>query len=179
MRRLPKLERLLLDGDVDPELADYLRAVGFNVELAPRDKPEVIENDVEVLRYARKRGRIVVCHDKHKDREAEMHLFPEIFHNGGYILRIGGDSSQPLLHALGKITIHYDEWSDWFKDNLQGGRVTLSRNKCSKTTGDEFMQRHLRRVYASHDVLPLPPRRKGYRRKRPPIVPIEQTRFTI
>ena len=87
----------MLDGDIDPELADYLRAVGFDVQLAPRDNPQVIENDVAVLRYTRRRRRIVVCHDRHRDRESELELFPEIYNNAGRILRIGGDSSQSLL----------------------------------------------------------------------------------
>ncbi len=39
-----------MDGDVDPELSDYLRAVGFQVEMAPRDNPDVIQNDVALLR---------------------------------------------------------------------------------------------------------------------------------
>ena len=57
-RRFPRLERLLLDGDIDPELGDYLRAVGFNVRFAPRDNP-IIEDDVEVLRLARRQNRIL------------------------------------------------------------------------------------------------------------------------
>ena len=177
MRRLPRLERLLLDGDIDPELAEYLRAVGFDVKLAPRDKPQVIGDDVEVLRYARQRKRIVVCHDKHKDRETELRLFPEIYNNGGFILRISGDSSQSLMHALGKVTIRYDEWSEWFRDNPQGGRIVLSTNRCDKTTADEFMKRHLRRVYVGHDVLPLPPRRGGRQGRKLPNVPVEQRRL--
>ena len=176
IRRLPKLERLLLDGDIDPELADYLKAVGFDVQLAPRNDP-VIRNDVQVLRYARKRGRIVVCHDKHRGIESELELFPEIYHRGGRILRITDDSSQSLISALGKIAVHYTEWSEWFKANSQGGRVVVSKQKCVKTTADEFMQRHLHRVYRTPETLPLPPRRKNYRRRRKSPTPPGQTRL--
>ena len=73
----------MLDGDIDPELADYLRAVGFDVALVPRDNPQVIENDVEVLRYARRRRRIVVCHDRHRDRESELQLSLKFITMGG------------------------------------------------------------------------------------------------
>ena len=177
MPQLPRRERLLLDGDVDPELADYLRAVGFNVELAPRDNPDVIRDDVAVLRYARRRKRIVVCHDKHKDRATEMRLFPEIYNNGGHILRISGDSSQSLMQALGKVTIRYEEWSQWVKENPEGGRIVLSISKCDKTTADEFMKRHLRRIYVNPDELPLPPKRKGHQVRRLPNIPIEQGRL--
>ena len=169
----------MLDGDIDPELANYLRAVGFDVQLAPRDNPQVIENDVAVLRYARRRRRIVVCHDRHKDLESELQLFPEIYNNGGHILRIGGDSSQPLLLALGKITVHYDCWSKWFSSNPQGGRVAIYKDKCVPTTAAEFMKRHLRRIYVGHDVPPLPPIRRGRQGRRTYPVPIEQGRLTI
>jgi hypothetical protein len=169
----------LLDGDIDPELADYLRAVGFDVQLAPRDNPQVIENDVEVLRYARRRRRIVVCHDRHRDRESELELFPEIYNNGGRILRIGGDSSQSLLLALGKVTVHYTSWSTWFSSNPKGGRVVLHKDKCIPTTAEDFMERHLHRIYVSHDIPPLPPKRRGRqaRRHRPP--PIAQRRLNL
>ena len=169
----------MLDGDIDPELAGYLRAVGFNVQLAPRDNPKVIENDVAVLRYARRRRRIVVCHDGHGGRESALELFPEIYNNGGRILRIGGDSSQSLLLALGKVTVHYDNWSTWFRSNPQGGRVALYKEKCVPTTADEFMERHRHRIYVDHDVPPLPPRRRGRQSHRTQPVPIEQGRFTL
>ena len=173
IRRLPRLERLLLDGDIDPELADYLRAVGFDVILAPRDD-DLIRDDVEVLRYARRRSRILVCHDKHRDIETQMRLFPEIYYNGGRILRITGDSSQSCVRALGKVTVHYDEWSEWFRTNPQGGRVVVDSKKWSKTTAEEFMERHLHRVYAGEEVPPLPPKRRGRRGRATSSAPIEQ-----
>lgn len=176
IRRLPKLERLLLDGDVDPELADYLNAVGFDVLLAPRGDP-LIRDDVEVLRYARRRRRIVVCHDNHKGFESELELFPEMYHNGGRILRIAGDSSQSLLFALGKITLHYQEWSNWFKSNPQGGRVVVTKQKCITTTAEQFMKRHLRKRYLTSNDIPLPPRRKNYGRRRRSTALQEQTRL--
>ena len=49
------LDKLLLDGDTDPELADYLRAVGYDVTLAPRGG-STIRDDVKVLRLARGAG---------------------------------------------------------------------------------------------------------------------------
>ena len=169
----------MLDGDIDPELADYLRAVGFDVQFAPRDNPQVIENDVEVLRYARRRRRIVVCHDRHKDRESELVLFPEIYNNGGRILRIGGDSSQQLLLALGKVTVHYDSWSKWFSSNPQGGRIALYKDSWTPTTAEEFMKRHLHRIYVGHDIPPLPLKRRGSQSRRTHPIPIEQGRFTV
>ena len=169
---------MLLDGDIDPELADYLKAVGFDVLFAPRDNP-LIRNDVEVLRYARRRRRILVCHDQHRDTETEMQLFPEIYHKGGRILRIAGDSSQSCVQALGKITVTYDEWSQWFNNNPHGGRVVVHSKGCRKTTAEEFMERHLHRVYAGVDVPPLPPRRRGRQGRGSRAVPVGQERLDI
>ena len=100
-RSLP-LDKLLLDGDTDPELAGYLRAVGYDVAFVPRGG-STIRDDVKVLRLARRQGRILVCHDAHRDMETQLHLFPELYRRGGKILQIKGDSSQDLLTALGKV----------------------------------------------------------------------------
>ena len=174
IRRLPRLQRLLLDGDIDPELADYLRAVGFEVLLAPRDNPGIIEDDVEVLRYARRRRRILECHDKFGDRATQLRLFPEMYHNGGRVLRIGGDSSQSLVGALGKVLVHHEQWIRWFEENPHGGRITVFATKFVATSADEFMARHLYRMHAGDDVPPLPPRRRGRRGPRATDTPVEQ-----
>lgn len=170
---------MLLDGDIDPELADYLQAVGFDVQFAPRDNPTIIEDDVAVLRFARRRRRILVCHDQHGDRATQLRLFPELYHNGGRVLRIGGDSSQPLVGALGKVLAHHAEWSQWFMTNPHGGRATVHITKCVLTPADEFMARHLRRVYSGVEVPPLPPRRRGHRGPRPSDTPTEQMRLRL
>lgn len=155
----------MLDGDIDPELADYLRAVGFNVKFAPRDNP-VIEDDVEVLRLARRQNRILVCHDKHRDRSTQLRLYPEMYHGRGHILRIIGDSSQPLLTVMGKVLVHYEEWSEWFRANPDGGIVSLSKERCRSVPAEELMERHMHRIYVGNDVPPVPPRRTRGRQTR-------------
>ena len=166
-RRFPRLERLLLDGDIDPELGDYLRAVGFNVRFAPRDNP-IIEDDVKVLRLARRQNRILVCHDKHSDRSTRLRLYPEIYNRRGNILHIGGDSSQPLVTALGKVVVHYEHWSAWFKAHPNGGRVSVHSTKWSSTSAEKLMTRHMSHIYVGDEVPPIPPRRsRGPRPRRP------------
>jgi hypothetical protein len=123
--RLHKLERLLLDGDIDPELAEYLRAVGFEVRFAPRGS-RIIRDDVKVLRLARKQGRILVCHDQHSDKETRLRLYPELYSHGGKILQVGGDSSQNVLTALGKILIWREKWEPWFREN--DGKVVVNKD---------------------------------------------------
>lgn len=157
----------MLDGDIDPELADYLRAIGFNVRFAPRDNP-IIEDDVEVLRLARRQKRILVCHDQHGDRGTQLRLFPEIYHRGGNILRIGGDSSQPVMTALGKILVNYEQWSEWFNTHPGGGRVSLYMTKCKPDSAEELMARHMHHVYVGDNVPPIPPRRTRGPRPRLP-----------
>jgi hypothetical protein len=126
-RPLQNLELLLLDGDIDPELAVYLRAVGFEVTFAPRGS-KLIRDDVKVLRLARKQGRILVCHDQHSDKETRLRLYPELYSHGGKILQIGGDSSQLAVTALGKVLVWRENWEPWFKEN--DGKVILYKDKC-------------------------------------------------
>ena len=158
---------MLLDGDVDPELAEYLRAVGFNVRLAPRDN-RIIEDDVEVLRYARRQNRILVCHDKHSDRSTQLRLYPELYHRGGQILQIVGDSGQPTIPALGKILVNYELWSEWFRVNSGGGRVSVHSRGWRAISAEELMARHMHRIYVGDEVPPIPPRRRrGPQTRRP------------
>ena len=116
MTALPRLERLLLDTDLDVDIQPYLEAVGFQTHFALRIEADE-RDDVALLRWARENHHILVCHDKHKDRSTRLELFPELNTNGGHILRITGDSSQDVLTALGKILVNREKWRTWFEDN--------------------------------------------------------------
>ena len=61
---LPELDRIFLDADVNILVRSYLEAVGFNIVLSTQENVNV-RSDVDLLRWARERGRILVCHDKH------------------------------------------------------------------------------------------------------------------
>ena len=65
---LPRLERLVLDNDVNRQVQDYLKAVGFDVTLITQADVDV-RDDVAILSWARSEGRFLLCHDKHRDRE--------------------------------------------------------------------------------------------------------------
>jgi hypothetical protein len=114
--RLPKLERLLLDADVNPDLIPLLRAVGFHAEFAPSLKVN-IRNDRSLLRWARKHRYILVCHDKFKDRQTRIELYPELYHRGGQIIQIGGGPAQDSYMALGKLLVNRNTWLEWFKEH--------------------------------------------------------------
>ena len=160
---LHKLERLLLDGDIDPELADYLRAVGF---------------DVKVLRLARKQGRILVCHDQHSDKETRLRLYPELHNHGGKILQIGGDSSQMVLTALGKILVWRENWEPWFIGN--DGKVVVYKDRWIPKSALTLV--NLTIAQQGYDIGQVPfslkrkPRKKTSRKR--PIAP-EQHRLMV
>ena len=159
-----------MDGDVDPELSDYLRAVGFQVEMAPRDNPDVIQNDVALLRL-HERNAASWYATNIVTEQPNCVVFPEIYNWGGNIITIGGDSSQPLLLALGKILIHHREWANWFLEHPQGGKVVLHKDRWIPTSAEEFMQRHLRHINRGLESTVLPPRQPRPRRSSPNVPP--------
>ena len=135
MTALPKLERLLLDTDLDLEIRPYLEAVGFQTQLALSISADH-RSDVDLLRWARMNDHILVCHDKHKDKSTRLELFPELKANGGRILRITGDSSQDVLTAVGKILVNREKWRSWFADN--DGLVILKMDGVIYRTAEEL-----------------------------------------
>ena len=160
------LDKLLLDGDTDPELAVYLRAVGYDVAFVPRGG-STIRDDVEVLRMARRQGRILVCHDAHRDTATQLRLYPELYHRGGKILQIRGDSSQDLLTALGKVITWRLEWSNWFSQS--DGRVIVSKGNWRKKTAAELANIvSVQRVQDIGPVVTKRPQRTTRRRTKSP-----------
>ena len=140
---LPRLERLLLDTDLDVDIQPYLEAVGFQTHFALHvDADE--RDDVALVRWARENCHILVCHDKHKDRTTRLELYPELKAKGGHILRITGDSSQDVLTALGKILVNREKWRAWFKDN--DGEVILKMDGVIYNPADKLysmVEKHL------------------------------------
>ena len=143
MTALPRLERLLLDTDLDVEIQPYLEAVGFQTQFALHISADH-RDDVALLRWARSNNHILVCHDKHKDRSTRLELYPELKANGGRILRITGNSSQDVLTALGKILVNREKWVSWFSNN--DGEVILKMDGVIYRTAEQLysmVERHL------------------------------------
>lgn len=136
--RLPKLERLLLDCDINPELEPLLRAVGFRTEFV-KNVGVNVRDDTEIIKWARRHRYILVCHDRHKDKRTQLQLFPELRRNGGKIIEIGGHTGQDLLTALGKILVHREEWMQFFKEN--DGIATVHRTEIRKKSAHELYKR--------------------------------------
>jgi len=132
-----------LDADLDVEIQPYLEAVGFQTQSALTVSADH-RSDVDLLRWARRNDYILVCHDKHKDRSTRLELYPELKANGGRILRITGDSSQPVLTAVGKILVNREKWRSWFEDN--DGVVILKMDGVIYQTAESLygrVERHI------------------------------------
>ncbi|MXY22729.1 MAG: hypothetical protein F4Y49_15525 [Dehalococcoidia bacterium] len=171
MTALPKLERLLLDTDLDVEIQPYLEALGFQTKFALNISADH-RSDVDLLRWARMNDYILVCHDKHKDKSTRLELFPELKTHGGRILRITGDSSQSVLTALGKILVNREKWRSWFADH--DGLVILKMDGVIYRTAEELYSwiesdledadpaariRDRRPTQSTSRTLPTPPQR--------------------
>ena len=133
-----RLERLLLDGDTHPELEGLLRAAGFNTENVRRIDVD-IQDDTAILRRARSDKRILVCHDRHRDRATQQFLFLEMYRRGGRVLRISGDSSQESLEALAKVLLWRTQWLEFFSEHKKGA-ATVYRDHIVKKTARELYE---------------------------------------
>lgn len=127
--RLPKLERLLLDCDINLELEPLLQAIGFRTESALRIGVNN-RDDTEILKWARRHRCILVCHDRHRDRRTRIELYPEVYRNGGKIIEICGGPEQHPLTSLGKILAHREDWLAFFDDS--SGVVSLTKDGMKK-----------------------------------------------
>ena len=175
MTALPRLERLLLDTDLDVDIQPYLEAVGFQTHFALRIEADE-RDDVALLRWARENHHILVCHDKHKDRSTRLELFPELNTNGGHILRITGDSSQDVLTALGKILVNREKWRTWFEDN--DGVIILKMDGVIYRPAHELyrmVEKHLEGAVPAERLRNRKPVRPGKRPTRP--TPPQQNRL--
>ena len=113
---MPKLERLLLDTDVNANIIRYLRAIRFDVLFAVKVKVD-IRDDGAIVEWSRKHNRILVTHDKYKNRGHKIRVFQEIYEHGGHVIQIAGGPDQDVFTSLGKIIVNREEWVKFFNDN--------------------------------------------------------------
>lgn len=112
-RRLPQLERVVFDADVSAEVEPLLQAVGFRTESMLRLMDVVdIQDDVEVVKWARRHRRILICHDKHKDRVTKIRLNAEVGLHGGRVITVLGGPQQSTYSTVGKILVNRDQWRE-------------------------------------------------------------------
>ena len=169
------LERLLLDGDVNAYVKKYLEAIGFEVVLATQVEVDVTD-DVEVLKWARRHRRILVCHDKYRDARTRLRIYPEIYYHGGRVIRIGGGSDQPPLESFGKIVVHRPHWLRFFLDN-ESGIALVHQTGWKPMSRDYLHDQYQARISVPGDPIPAletRPLRRRYTPRRPRVVSEEQ-----
>ncbi len=174
--RLPKLERLLLDTDINIELEPLLKAVGFDTEFALRVGVD-IRKDKNVLIWARTHRRILVCHDKHSDKQTRLDLYPEIYQRGGKIIRISGDSSQDPLTALGAVLVRREQWREFFAKNE--GMVVVHSQGINYLPRERLIRRVQGGLGMEVDTEQLKAIQPKQRQRRPPVPPIAQTELDL
>ncbi len=76
-----------------------------------------IRDDGAIVEWSRKHNRILVSHDKYKNREHKIRVFQEIYEHGGHVIQVAGGSDQDVLTSLGKIIVNRKEWVKFFNDN--------------------------------------------------------------
>ena len=177
MARLPRLERLLLDGDVSALVRPYLEAVGFDVLFATQVEVD-IQDDTDILRWARRRRRIMVCHDKHRDRQTKYRLFREVYEHGGRIIRIGGGSDQPALTSAGKVIVYRDKWVEFFQEN--DGMVLVHETGMRKFGRSYFLRQYRKVLIDPTEALKATSRRRRQSSpRRPRQIPPEQQHLPL
>ncbi|GMU41891.1 MAG: hypothetical protein AMXMBFR23_27570 [Chloroflexota bacterium] len=114
-----------------------LRVNGFRTESVIR-VPEIDEqDDVAVIRWARKHQMIVVCFDLHNDHQTRLVWDPEIKLRGGRVIEIPEGPEQPAEMAAGKVLMYQPTWSAWFREH-RAGVVRLNRHHPIFKTQDEI-----------------------------------------
>lgn len=136
----PQLERMALDADVDPELGLLMSALGFDVADVRKAKGLRNPKDKQVLIWARRYRRILVCHDRHRDRKTRLSLYPEIWERGGQIIELQGGSDQDPYEALAKLLRHRATWLAFFAKEGKG-RIVLTGDRCKTETAFALMSK--------------------------------------
>ena len=170
-KSLPKLERLLIDTDMKGTLLTYLTAVCFDVAWAKDAKVNVC-SDRALVAFARHYHRILVCHDRHrdkrKDRETRVQICQEIYDNGGQVIEVSGIPAQHELTSLGKILTHREKWKEFFDNN--DGVVIVYENRDMKTIPRAKLIRQIQGIL-DHPTIPAIPSkspRKPSTKQKPP-----------
>ena len=181
----PPLETLLFDADIDVRAEWLLRAARFRTQNVQRLKTIDYSQDVAIVRWARPRGYIVVCRDRHKDRATKLAWNAEIALHGGQVIEVSSSDLTPHTVA-GLILARRSEWRKWFdehqhgvvKVNLGGGMRTLDQQKLWKGVPnvialDESMDDQVTRP---HKRKPLPRRRRPRKKSslQPPLSPVRR-----
>jgi len=132
-----RLERFLVDSDIDPELVLLLRKVGFKATHASYHE-KIPNDDTKYLAWARKRDYILVTHDKHRDAKTKYSFYSEMYYRGGRVIRVG-KPGQPALRLLGCILAQRHMWSAHFATD--SGEAVVHPGGCHFKNAGELLER--------------------------------------
>jgi hypothetical protein len=92
-----------------------LAALGFDViDKRTVDELEWQNDDVELLKWARRNKRILLGFDLYKGQTGPR-LDDELRRRGGRVITIAGGPQQPTSRALGKLLFHQETWEPFFE----------------------------------------------------------------
>lgn len=110
-----------------------LVALGFDVMDKRKVEDTKWENDdVELLRWARRNKRILIGFDLYKGMTGPR-LDNELRRKGGRVITIAGGPNQPTSRALGKLLFHQETWEPFFR----GGHGKVRIETVSTSRGDK------------------------------------------
>ena len=151
-------------------------AVGFDVVFATRVDVD-IHDDTEVLKWARRRRRIMVTHDRFEDGATKHKLYQEVYDNGGKIIQIARRRNQDPIMLLGKVLVHRRDWLAFFEENE--GMVLLHVDGMKRMPRN-YLIRQIQHVLPIDPTPALTKRLQPQERKsRPQIHPTEQGRLDL
>lgn len=167
--------------DVEP----YLRALGFDTESVLRVDVDH-QDDVAVVKWARKHRRILLTHDKHQNRDKRKASrdskrsgkptpsgwYSEVADRGGKVIEIAGAASSDPLEVVGMLIQRRAVWRAFF-DSVGKGVVYVHAQGAIEKPPHK-LRVELAKYKLKLDVPPperrlkqiQPPRR---RKRRPPI----------
>lgn len=170
----PERERFLVDTDVDVEVIDLLRRLGFRARNALMVKAP--NDDTQLLIWARDHDYILVCHDKHRDAKARYSFYAEMYYRGGRVIRIGGQPGQDALWAVGKLLAQRPTWQEHFRQD--SGECVVHPSGCNFNTAAKLFERstYTLRLPFEDPAVPLKARKRAQKRKRKTTRPLPADR---
>ena len=166
--------RFLLDANVVREVGDLLRKLGFEVE-SVYNVPVDIRNDRAIVSWAHQQKYILVTHDRFRDRRTIEPIADEMRRRGGKVIQIHGSPAQSPYESVGKMLIHFDEWSRLLR--RRSGVVKVDRqNYVFKAPSDllAILQKRMPIAREMEAAVKESKRTRGLRKKRQASPPVEQ-----
>ena len=166
---------MLLDADVRVELLRLLAVVGFR-PLTVLDLDDVdVHDDVDILRWARRRRRILVTHDHFRDRSTKVRMNLEIAERGGRVITLLGGPDQDPYTSLGRILVNRVRWREQFVIRREHGVARLGQQNMEFWDRAELRRRLPHARALDEDLVHEASRRlgdyappPGRKRRRPP-----------